>query len=77
MSNKYDEYTLWVKFRTTGWVALITAKKAGRGWLSPYSFLLNYAKRVYTNLEYYQQGKTWMIKPAGQMPAGAVRERDA
>ena len=69
--NKYNAYTLWVKFRNTGWIALITAKKAGKGYLSPYSHLQNFAKRTYANLDYYKRGKTWMIKPEGQKPAGA------
>ncbi len=69
MSNKYDEYTLWVKFRNTGWIALITAKKTEPVYLSPYSFLSDFAERVYKDNSYYQRGRTWMVKPEGQKPA--------
>ena len=73
MSSKYDEYTLWVKFRNTGWVALITAKKTEPHYLSPYSFLVDFANQAYRGLSYYKRGKTWMVKPEGQKPAGWLR----
>ena len=71
MSCKYDTYTLWVKFRNTGWVAMIMAQKTDPEYLSPYSFLVDFANRVYRDLDYYQRGKTWMVKPEGQKPAGS------
>ena len=69
--NKYDAYTLWVKYRNVGWRPVITAKTGGRGTISPYSFLNSWAKGAYDGLDYYKRGKTWMIKPEGQKPAGA------
>ena len=69
MSTKHDTYTLWVKFKNRGWIPLITAKATDPCYLSPYSFLSDFAKRVYKDLSYYQRGKTWMVKPEGQKPA--------
>ena len=76
--NKYNAYTLWVKYRNTGWIAVLTAKATSHryGW-SPYSHLNHYAKMVYKGLSYYRRGKEWMIKPEGIKPAELIREEKA
>lgn len=76
MSTKHDAYTLWVKAKNRGWIPLITAKKTEPEYLSPYGFLSDFAKRVYKDLSYYRRGKTWLIKPEGQKPAGCLDKSD-
>ena len=74
--RKYDAYTLWVNWRNLGWQPAFTINQ-GVHW-SPIEIIEDWleARGYYDNpRSYWQRGKTWMIKPDGQMPANAIRER--
>ena len=67
--RKHDAYTLWMKFKNTGWVPRMTVKEpAGGHGVNPRMVIRNWVRSQTSGNDYWQQGKTWMIKPEGQEP---------
>lgn len=78
MSRLYESYTLWMKFRNSGWTAYFTVKNDPDRWPSPIWIIEHWiVDRGYleTEFPYWKRGKNWMILPEGKKPAALLREQ--
>ena len=76
--RKHEAYTLWMKWRNAGWRPELTVSQTSH-W-SPIEIIKDWLEArgwLDSPSSVWQQGKTWMIKPDGEIPADAMRERDA
>lgn len=80
MSNrKYAAFTLWRKWRDLGWRPHFTVESSAGtrhiGDISPREVIEDWmASRFHHSPNsYWERGKTWIIKPEGQKPAGLKR----
>ena len=74
MSRTYKAYTLWMKWRNVGWKPQFTVEHEGSHSPSPLEVIEYWMGRRYSH-DYWERGKTWMIKPKGQEPAELLRLR--
>jgi hypothetical protein len=75
-ARKYQAYTLWMKFRNTGWIPKFTVETGRDQWPSPHEVIESWIKRRYTpegSNGYWIRGKTWMILPNVKVPAELAR----
>ena len=69
--RKHKAYTLWMKWQGLGWTPEFTIHEDHGHW-SPIEIIKEWLEaRGYLDNpnSYWQQGKTWMIKPLGEKPA--------
>ena len=70
MSLTYKAYTLWMKWKNTGWHQYFTVKAhQGTYKANPIYIINSWMKRERLMIAYWKRGETWMIKPEGQSPA--------
>lgn len=65
--RKHKAYTLWQKWRNTGWKPAFTVREESE-FFNPIYIIEKYMKGWPPN--FWIRGKTWMIKPEGEVPAG-------
>ncbi len=75
--RKHRAYTLWMKFRNTGWIPRMTvAEVGGAHTLNPRAIIKDHMRHTTDGISYWKRGKTWMIKPEGIKPAALTRQED-
>jgi len=67
--RKFNSYTLWMKWRNSGWKPYATCLNLPWPSANPIEILKLWAKTYYIH-EYWDRGKTWMILPESRKPKG-------
>ena len=65
--RKFKSYTLWLKWKGSGWQANVTASNLPWPSDNPRDVLKHWMECSYLG-DYWVRGKTWMILPEGRKP---------
>ena len=72
MRHNYDEYSLWLKWRNTGWERFLTVKRHGRFTRTARQVVYEWA---WANFPGKWDRRCWMVLPAHKEPAAFSRQQ--